>query len=405
MTLTTIPVSAARTLHLAAQGLLTPPRRKAVKADVIAAIRRMAQLQIDTIHVVARSPYFVLFSRLGPYESQWLDEHLAEGRLFEYWSHEACFVPIEDYGLLRHRMLDPHGMGWKYSADWHRRHRKEIDKLLAHVRDAGPVRAADFMRAKGKGNGWWDWKPEKRHLETLFTLGKLMVVERRNFHRVYDVAERVLPEWDDARDLPVPEQVQDALVARTCAALGVARADWIADYYRLERRKYQEELHALADRGALRVLRVEGWKEDVFVPSELEALIDDAAQGRLRSSVTTLLSPFDPVVWDRKRASKLFDFDYAIECYTPAPKRKYGYFCLPILHRGRLIGRIDAKAHRSSGVFELKSVHLEPEVRVGTALLKDLRRAIARCAQWHGTPELVIGHAPRELAEGLLAAG
>ncbi|RKP45197.1 winged helix-turn-helix domain-containing protein [Trinickia fusca] len=407
MTLTTIPVTAARTLHLAAQGLLTPPRRKAVKDDVIAAIRRMAQLQIDTIHVVARSPYFVLFSRLGPYEPQWLDEHLAEGQLFEYWSHEACFVPIEDYGLLRHRMLDPHGMGlgWKYPADWHRRHRKEIDKLLAHVRDTGPVRAADFTRAKGNGNGWWDWKPEKRHLETLFTLGKLMVLERRNFHRVYDVAERVLPEWDDARDLPAPEQALRTLVARTCAALGVARADWIADYYRLERRQYQEELHALADRGALRVLRVEGWKEDVFVPIEFDALIDDAAQGRLRSSVTTLLSPFDPVVWDRKRASKLFDFDYAIECYTPAPKRKYGYFCLPILHRGRLIGRIDAKAHRASGIFELKSIHLEPGVRIGTALLKDVRRAITRCAQWHGTPELAIGHAPRELAEGLLAAG
>lgn len=398
----TIDLAAARTLHLAAQGLLTPPRRKANKDDVLNAIRRMAQLQIDTIHVVARSPYLVVFSRIGPYAPQWLDEHLAEGRLFEYWSHEACFVPIEDYGLMRHRMLDPSRMGWKYAADWHKRHAKDIDRLLAHVRENGPVRAADFAREAGRGNGWWDWKPEKRHLEVLFTLGHLMVAERRNFHRVYDVAERVLPGWSDARDLPPADAVQQTLVARTCRALGVARADWVADYYRLARRRYTAELHALADRGEALPVRVEGWKEDVFVPVELAPVLEEAAQGRLRSTVTTLLSPFDPVVWDRKRAAALFDFDYAIECYTPAAKRKYGYFCLPILHRGRLVGRVDAKAHRAQGVFELKSIHFEPGVRVGSTMLGDLRRALARCAQWHGTPELAIGSAPREVARALV---
>ena len=186
----TLPLSACRTLHLAAQGLLTVPRRKAVKADVLDAIRRMGQLQIDTIHVVARSPYLVLFSRLGTYVPQWLDQHLAEGRLFEYWSHEACFVPIEHYGLLRHRMLDPNGMGWKYAADWHAAHGKEIARPLEHIRDNGPVRSADFVH-EGGGNGWWDRKPHKRHLEVLFTLGKLMIAEWRNFQRVYDIAERV----------------------------------------------------------------------------------------------------------------------------------------------------------------------------------------------------------------------
>jgi uncharacterized protein YcaQ len=399
----TLSVAAARTLHLAAQGLLAPPRRKAVKQDVLAAIERMGQLQIDTIHVVARSPYLVLFSRIGPYAPQWLDELLAEGRLFEYWSHEACFIPIEDYGLMRHRMLDPSKMGWKYAAEWHRRHQEDIDRLLAHVRENGPVRAADFERAEGRGNGWWDWKPEKRHLEVLFTLGHLMVAERRNFHRVYDVARRVLPDWDDKRDLPKAASVLPTVVARTCRALGVARADWIADYYRIERRKYTAELHALADAGEAVPVRVDGWKDDAFVSAELVPLIDDAAQGRLRSTVTTVLSPFDPVVWDRKRASTLFDFDYAIECYTPAAKRKYGYFCLPILHRGRLIGRVDAKAHRAQGIFELKAVHLEPGVRVSASLLTDMRRALARCAQWHGTPELAVGSAPREVAQALLA--
>ncbi len=231
-----LSIASARALHLAAQGLLTPPRRKAVKADVLAAVRRMGQLQIDTIHVVARSPYLVLFSRLGAYAPQWLDEHLADAKLFEYWSHEACFLPIEDFGLMRHKMLNPVGMGWKYAAEWHAQHRDAIDALLAHVRARGPVRSADFARGAGKGNGWWDWKPEKRHLEVLFSTGQLMVAERRNFQRVYDVAERVLPDWDDARDLPPRAAVVPRLVGNTCRALGIVRADWIADYYRLPKR-------------------------------------------------------------------------------------------------------------------------------------------------------------------------
>jgi uncharacterized protein YcaQ len=398
-----LPLSAARTLHLAAQGLLTPPRRKAVKADVLDAIRRMAQLQIDTIHVVARSPYLVLFSRLGAYPQSWLDEHLAEASLFEYWSHEACFVPTEDYGLLRHKMLDPSGMGWKYAGDWHKLHRKAIERLLEHIRENGPVRSADFAREAGKGNGWWDWKPEKRHLEVLFAIGQLMVAERRNFHRVYDLTERVLPDWDDARDLPPVESVTPALLSRTCRALGIARADWVADYYRLPRRPYRDELHALADQGELIPVQVEGWKQDTFVHRDYAPILDDAANGTLASTVTTVLSPFDPVVWDRKRAAVLFDFDYAIECYTPAAKRKYGYFVLPLLSRGRLVGRVDAKAHRTSGVFELKALHIEPGVRFSARLAGDLRRALQRCADWHGTPHLQITAGPAQWLEALSA--
>jgi uncharacterized protein len=399
----TLPLSAARTLHLAAQGLLTPPRRKAAKADVLDTIRRMTQLQIDTIHVVARSPYLVLFSRLGAYPQQWLDEHLAEGKLFEYWSHEACFVPTEDYGLLRHRMLDPSGMGWKYAAEWHNTHRKAIDTLLAHIRETGPVRSADFVREAGKSNGWWDWKPEKRHLEVLFATGQLMVAERRNFHRVYDLAERVLPDWDDARDLQPLDTVTAEVLRRTCRALGVARADWVADYYRLPRRPYRDELHALADQGELIPVQVEGWKQDTFVHRDFAPMIDDAASGKLASTVTTVLSPFDPVVWDRKRAAALFDFDYAIECYTPAAKRKYGYFVLPLLSRGKLVGRVDAKAHRTQRVFELKSLHIEPGVRLSARLAGDLRRALQRCADWHGTPQLEITSAPEDWRDALSA--
>lgn len=398
---TTLSVNAARALHLSAQGLLTPPRRKAVKADVLTAIQRMAQLQIDTIHVVARSPYLVLFSRLGPYRQQWLDEHLAEARLFEYWSHEACFLPMDSFGLMRHKMLNPAGMGWKYPAEWHAKHRKEIDSLLTRVRDTGPVRSADFARDGAKGNGWWDWKPEKRHLEVLFSTGDLMVAERRNFQRVYDVRERVLPDWEDARDLPPREQVLPQLLDNTCRALGIVRADWVADYYRLPKRGYHDELRALADAGTLLPVTVTGWKEQAYVHRDCAPLLDAAGQDALRATATTLLSPFDPVVWDRRRASTLFGFDYTIECYTPGHKRRYGYFCLPILHRGRLIGRVDAKAHRAQQVFELKAVHVEPGVRLGAGLAADLGRAVRRLADWHETPVIRVGTAPAELRAAL----
>jgi uncharacterized protein len=345
----------------------------------------------------------VLFSRLGPYQPQWLDEHLAEGKLFEYWSHEACFLPVEDYGLMRHRMLDPSDMGWKYAGEWHEQYRTEIDALLAHVRATGPVRSADFALETGKGNGWWDWKPEKRHLEVLFAIGELMVAERRNFQRVYDVTERVLPHWNDVRDLQSVDAVARELLLRSCRALGVMRADWAADYYRLPRRPYADALHQLADEGELVPVRVEGWKQDTYVHRDFAPMIDAASNGELASTVTTLLSPFDPVVWDRKRAAALFGFDYVIECYVPAAKRKYGYYVLPILNRGKLIGRVDAKAHRASGVFELKSLHLEDGVRVSGRLIADLRRALQRCADWHGTPDLQITSAPDGLAEALTA--
>jgi uncharacterized protein len=395
--------TAVRTLHLAAQGLLAPPRRRATKDDVLAAIRRMAQLQIDTIHVVARSPYLVLFSRLGAYDPEWLDQHLAEGRLFEYWSHEACFVPIEDFRLLRHRMLDPAGMGWKYSVRWHQEYAADIARILEQIRLQGPVKSSDFARVDGKGGGWWDWKPEKRHLEVLLTTGQLMIAERRNFQRVYDLTERVLPEWDDKLHALPAEAAQQEMVRLSCAALGVVRADWVADYYRLRKGRYEAALHALADAGELLPARVDGWRGDVFVHHTLADRVDDAAQARLKSSVTTVLSPFDPVVWDRKRAAAMFDFDYTIECYTPAHKRQYGYFVLPLLSRGKLVGRLDAKAHRAQQLFEVKSLHLEPGVRVSERLLDDIGIALRRCAAWHGTPEVKVIKAPAGVARALNA--
>jgi uncharacterized protein YcaQ len=391
----------ARSMLLAAQGIIALPERKPTKRDVLRMIRRMGVLQIDTIHVVARSPYFVLWSRLGDYEPAWLDELLEEGAIFEYWSHEACFLPTEDYRLYRRRMLNAESMGWKYPVEWVKAHRKEIQHLRDFIRERGPVRAADFERTDGKAGGWWDWKTEKRALETLFTAGELMIARRQNFQRVYDLRERVLPGWDDA-ELPSEEEVRRELALKAVRALGLAKARWVADYFRTNMRETLATVHALASEGVLHAVQVEGWDEPCFVHKENRALVKAAASGRLQMERTTLLSPFDPVVWDRARARDLFDFDYRLECYTPGLRRRYGYFTLPILRRGELVGRLDAKAHRREGVFEIKSLHLEPRVRVEAELLDDMASAISECASWHRTSEIVIRRSdPRVVAARL----
>jgi len=384
---------AARALHLAAQQMLGPPRRRAAKADVLAAIRRMGMLQIDTISVVARSPYLVLWSRLGDYQPAWLDELLAEGALFEYWAHEACFLPIEDYGLYRHRMRDPEAMGWKYSANWMRERAAEVGALLAHVRANGPVRSSDFERSDGKAGGWWEWKPEKRSLEVLFTAGELMIARRHNFQRIYDLAERVHPTWRDEHTPPL-DAVRRNFVLQAVRALGLAKAAWIPDYHRT--RRPHPDPAALAEEGLLLRAHVEGWNEPVYIHPDHAELARHAADGELKPSLTTLLSPFDPIVWDRRRALELFGFDYRLECYTPAAKRQYGYFTLPILRRGALVGRVDAKAHRKAGQFELRSIVLEPGVRPSERLARDVAAAIERCARWHACPQVRVSRAAPE---------
>lgn len=385
-----LSLSAARALLLAAQGLDRRPRRRATKADLLAAIRRMGALQIDTIHVVARSPYLVLWSRLGAYEPRWLDELLAEGALFEYWAHEACFLPIEDYPLYRRQMIDPGALGWKYSRPILEKHAEEVQQLLERIREHGPVRSADFERRAGAATGWWNWKPEKRILESLFTAGELMIARREGFQRIYDLRERVLPGWSDM-ELPPREETLRELTLRAVRCLGVAKARWVADYFRMSKRETPARVRRLAAEAELLTVEVEGWEEPGYVHPAAAELANTTAAGELRPVLTTLLSPFDPLVWDRARALELFGFDYRLECYTPAPKRRYGYFVLPILRRGALVGRLDAKAHRRDGRFAIRALFLEPGVRISDGLVRDLARALRECATWHGTPEITLG--------------
>ncbi|HXF62119.1 MAG TPA: crosslink repair DNA glycosylase YcaQ family protein [Caldilineaceae bacterium] len=388
-----------RAALLAAQGLPTALSTPATKADALAAIRRMHLLQIDTIHVVARSPYLVLWSRVGAYEPRWLDELLAEGKLFEYWAHAACFLPIEDYPLYRSKMLNDHSSALRWSARWLAEHHTLAGDLLAHIRANGPVRSADFKRANGRGAGWWDWKEEKEGLEALFTAGELMIARRHNFQRVYDLRERVLPGWDDAQAL-TPAAAEREWALRAVQALGVAKPEWVATYFYRPKSQSVKVLKELVAAGALDQVAVAGWRTPGLVHPANRALVAAIAEGAQPVALPTLLSPFDPVVFDRARALDLFGFDYRIECYTPAHKRQYGYFTLPILYQNGLIGRLDAKAHRQAKLFEVRALHLEPGVALDDELLDALAATLRRCAGWHSTPDVVVRQAePPELAE------
>jgi uncharacterized protein YcaQ len=402
-----ISTQMARNVMLAAQGLGQSPDWPAVKADVLEAIRRMHLLQIDTIHVVARSPYLVLWSRLGDYQPEWLDELLAEGALFEYWAHAMCFLPIEDYPLYRRRMLDAsQDKGWPLGSavEWSQEHPEVMERVRSHLRENGAVRSIEFENKNHLPGGWWNWKEEKDALEAMLMIGEVMIARRQNFQRVYELRERLLPDWkDDA--VPSWEEFQRTLALRAVSALGVALPAWVPDYFRQPKKGMPERLEKLAQEGLLLQVEVEGFEGTAYVHPDRVDLIEKAASGNLEPTRTTLLSPFDPLVWDRRRARELFGFDYTIECYTPAAKRRYGYFTLPILQRGQLIGRLDAKAHRAQGVFEIKALYLEPGVPVSEELVAGLAAALQRLAAWHGTPDIIVRRSdPAEVTALLEAA-
>ncbi|MCW3098531.1 MAG: hypothetical protein JWL77_4149 [Chthonomonadaceae bacterium] len=398
-----LSISGARALLLTAQGMAERPAQPAQKDDVLGTIRRMGLLQIDTISVVARSPYLVLWSRLGTYEPRWLDELLAEGALFEYWAHAACFLPIEDYGLYRRRMLEcAAGDGY---GNGHDPEQAEVrDQVLAHIRERGAARSVHFTRADTKAGTWWDWKPEKIALERLFNAGVLMIARREGFQRVYDLQERVLPDWDDEQT-STREAGSRAFALKAVKALGVATAPWVVTYFKgyLQRRSGGAQmavlLEDLAREGLLARVEVADWRMPAYVHPDNLPLAALAAADALPPTRTTFLSPFDPIVSNRDRIKTLFGFDYRIETYTPGPKRIYGYFSLPILHRNALVGRLDAKAHRRQGLFEVKVIHLEKDVPLTDELVAAVAATLRECAEWHKTPEVVIQRSePPELA-------
>ncbi len=398
-----LSLAGARALHLAAQGLSQPPSSPAGKRDLLAAIRRMGALQIDSIHIIARSHLLVLWSRLGAFDPAWLDELLAEGAIFEGWCHAACFLPTEDFPLYRPAMLARHAHSTREG--WLSQHPEVVERVLGHLQQEGAVRAGQLQQRNGPAGVWWDWTHEKIALEELLRCGVVMIARRESFQRVYDLQERKLPGWSDA-DLPTAAEIERRLAEKAIRALGIAQARWVPDYFRRPKKGMAAVVQQLTDEGILFPVRVPDLDtEPFYVHQDHRGLAEAAAAGTLSSTLTTLLSPFDPVVWDRQRGRELFGFDYRIEVYTPEAKRRYGYFTLPILHRGALVGRLCPKAHRKEGIFEVRQLHLEPGVAITDALVAEVGGAVKACAAWHGTPQVVIRESnPPDLGPAIQAA-
>jgi len=374
-----ISLATARRLALTAQGLdgaWTPPPGKEGTAAVI---ERLGYVQIDTISVVQRAHHHVLWSRCGDYHPDMLHELQADDRrVFEYWTHAASYVPMADYRWYLPRMR-AHADNPK--SIWFReKNRKVLRHVLDRIRKEGPLRAADFEDTRGrKQRPWWDWKPAKKALETLFTTGELMVSERRGFQRVYDLTERVLPPEVDTTE-PTPAEAKRFRVRRTIEALGVA------DVSHWSLRYPEEALAKLIDAGEITEVKVAGVGEGTYYAATATL---SAARGR-RSRRVHILSPFDNLVIRRRTLQRLFGFDYKLECYTPPARRRYGYFCLPVLAGAEFIARIDAKAERKAGTLAVRRIVFEPGIDAKPATLAALAKKLVAFAAFNDCPRVVI---------------
>jgi hypothetical protein len=329
--------------------------RRATADDVAAEIERLQVVQLDSIATVDRAHRVTLVSRVGAYEEPAISELLRAGRIFEYWAHEACLLPIADYPLFKRRMLELRDRHW-----WGRERTKEMRaverEVVARIRDEGalPVRAFE-----GRSGPMWGWKPAKRALEHLFAAGELAIAGRQGFQRVYDLPERVIPRA--ALDAPTPslDEFRRAYALRAVEARGALTESGIAEHCRFEggARGVRPYVDALVDEGLVRRVEVEDGGAPVIVPADAE--LDGASP----SGAAVLLSPFDNLMWDRPFVRRVFGFDHVIEVYKRAPERVYGYYVLPLLVGDRFMGRADLKAERAEGVLRVKKFTPEPGVR------------------------------------------
>lgn len=317
-----------------------------------AALQHLGYVQLDTLSVVARAHHHTLWNRARGYRPQHLDALFANRRAFEYWAHAAAILPMTDYRFCLPRMAS-FAAGAKH---WYAPDKKLMREVLARIAGEGALRARDFADAAGRGaTAMWDWRPTKRALEGLFMEGRLMVTRREGFQKVYDLSERVLPADVDTR-MPSREEVARFLVRRYLQANGLGRAREIA-YLRSDARRAVESCIAdMAAGGEAVAVRV-GGREYYALPQSLQLLNKRLPRKRAR-----ILSPFDNLVIQRGRMRELFDFDYRVECYVPAAKRKYGYFALPVLYGDRLVARMDCKAMRDAGVLQVRRLTLESDI-------------------------------------------
>jgi hypothetical protein len=368
----TISKRLARRIVLAAQGFAEPrpagpPDRRHLKK----VLARNGLLQMDSVNVLVRAHYMPMFSRLGPYPLDLIDGH-ARGRkrlLFEYWAHEASLLPVESWPLMRWRMkrAEQGDRIYKGIATFGRERADYVAEVYRQIVERGPIAASEFDGERGKG-GWWGWSDAKAAFEWLFWAGKITAAERRpSFERVYDLPERALPAAVvNAPDVPEPD-AQRELLRISARALGVATATDLRDYFRLPPEGVKARLPELVESGELLAVKVEGWSQQAYLHA--------AARMPRSVNAAALLSPFDPLVWERSRAERLFDFHYRIEIYTPAAKRVHGYYVLPFLHGDGLAARVDLKGDRQESTLKVFSAFAEPGAPADTAeaLLGELK--------------------------------
>lgn len=380
-----ISLKLARRIAIAAQGLADPrpagpPDRRHLKRI----LARNGLLQMDSVNVLVRAHYMPMFSRLGAYPLDLIDG-TAKGRkrlLFEYWAHEASLLPVEAWPLMRWRMARA-ARGeriYKGVAAFGRDNVDYIERVYREIVERGPLVASDFDGERGKG-GWWGWSNAKAALEWLFWTGRITTLERRpSFERVYDLPERALPATVvNAPEVPEAD-AQRELLRISARALGVATATDLRDYFRLAPEDVKARLPELVEAGELLPVQVEGWLQQAYLHA--------AARMPRQVHTSALLSPFDPLVWERSRAERLFDFRYRIEIYTPVEKRVHGYYVLPFLHGDKPAARVDLKGDRQAGVLKVQSAFAEPGAPADTAeaLVKELRLM----AGWLGLERMEI---------------
>ncbi len=385
-------------MALAAAGFADPAVQGPVtRRHLRRVLSRVHLLQIDSVNVFERAHHVPPYSRVGPYDTRLVADLAYRRReLFEYWGHEASLLRLDLHPLLRWRMARAEALeeGWGGPLRVMRERPEYVAQVLRRVEQEGPVGAGDLRDAPRRGGTWWSWDDAKVALEYLFWAGRVTTAERRGFERRYDLVERVLPAEVLARPTPARPEAQRELVLLAARALGVATERDLRDYFRLRVQEAAAAVRGLAEDGSLLRVEVEGWRAPAYLHP----------QARLprRVAATALLSPFDPLVWERSRTARLFGFDYRIEIYVPAPKRVHGYYVLPFLHEGRLAARVDVKSDRAAGVLRVPAAWCEPgavPAEVAGALAAELRRA----ADWQGLGDVVV--APRgDLAAALHVA-
>ncbi|MFT5012917.1 MAG: hypothetical protein ACJAX5_000307 [Patiriisocius sp.] len=367
----TLTISQARRLILNRQGLAKPDAFGRGINAVERTIKTLRYVQIDTISVVDRAHHHVLKTRVSNYQPTHLDDLLSKRKsIFEYWHHAAAYLPIEDY-----RFYLPLMQGFESTRNINKKVAKEV---LDRIRIEGALMSKDFEAPAGKrSSGWWDWKPAKQAMEQLFLSGQLMVAERKGFQKCFDLTERVLPEGTDTR-LPSDHERAQFYVLRILASQGVSRPQDIG-YMRTVASRFEKYKILPGIRTLLEELKESGQIVEINIGDQLYyALHEDASNlpSRLGNKRIIILSPFDNLVINREKLSQLFQFDYQIECYVPEPKRRFGYFTLPLLLGDSFIGRMDCKAHRDKGLLVVKNIWLEPKVKVDDQLCLQFAVAI-----------------------------